>query len=437
MPTTDPVPTPPQADVSPPTTESIRAAHDRAMTHNYPRFPIVMARGENAWLWYQEGRRYLDLFAGFGASILGHAHPELVRAVTEQAGKLWHPGNLFHTEPQTRAADAIRALGFNARCYFGHSGADANEAAIKLARLYGRSRPGRLGPRYAIVSTHRSFHGRSFGTMPATGASAVREGFAPLPEGFRHVPYNDLDALREAIDPNTVAVIVEPIQGEGGVNVPRDDYLPGVRALCDEHDLLMICDEVWTGCGRTGRNFGHQHWEVEPDVMTLGKGVGGGMPFSVMAARDPAAKLFDFEHVNRVVHASTLGGACLPAAAGAAVLETIARDGLTRRAAELGDRVRDRIAAHASPYVREVRGRGLMLGVELKPEARGAWFDSAGDVVHRCREAGVLLNATQKVVLRLAPPITIEAELLDRGIDAMLRVLAGQPVEPSLSEGQP
>ena len=242
---------------------------------NYPRVGITVVEGSGCEFTDSTGRRYLDLFSGFGGTILGHCHPELVAAATEQAGKLWHVGNLLDTEPQTLLAEAIATHGFGGRSSFGHSGSDANEAAFKLVRLYGR-RDG--GNRYKVIATERGFHGRGFAAMNATSGEKARKGYDPFLEGFSHVPYNDLAAMEAAIDDRTAAIIVEPIQGEGGVHVPDDDYLPGLRALCDRHDLLLIVDEVWTGCGRTGEWFAYQHSGITPDIMTLGKAVGCGLP---------------------------------------------------------------------------------------------------------------------------------------------------------------
>ena len=271
--------------------QTIIDRHDTFMSINYGRYPIAMATGHGVMLRDADGKEYLDLFAGFGAPVLGHCHPDLVEAVTEQANKLWHVGNLFHTEPQTRAAEAISRFGFGGRSFFCHSGADANEAAIKLARLYGKANPGKSAGefgRYKIISCTKSFHGRSFGTMGATANPKVREGFGPHLPGYANVAYNDITAVEAVLDDETVAIIAEPIQGEGGVNVPDVDYFKQLRALCDDRDLLLICDEVWTGCGRTGKFFAYQHWLDEtsggPDIMTLGKGVGGGLAVGVMCA---------------------------------------------------------------------------------------------------------------------------------------------------------
>lgn len=397
------------------------------MSLNYPRYPIAITRGEGCRLYDTEDREYIDLFAGFGASVLGHCHPDLIQAVHEQSTQLWHVGNLLHTEPQTRAAEAIARYGFGGRSFFSHSGADANEAAIKLARLYGRQYPGPRGPRHKVISMSGSFHGRSFGTMPATGEPKVREGFEPLPAGFVNVPYDDADAVENAIDDEVVAVLVEPIQGEGGIRVPGPSYLPDLRKLCDRRDLLLICDEVWTGAGRTGRFFGYQHWDIEPDMMTLGKGVGGGLPVGVMCARDNVAALYDARQQGGVKHATTLGGNCLAMAAAATVFEVIDRDRLLSHAVRLGDHAVHRLQQLADriPAIKEIRGKALFIGVDLDIRSGDTWFDQVGDVVGKCLERGVMVNGTQQSVLRLAPPLVIDEELLDAGLDVIEDVIAG------------
>ena len=400
--------------------------HDRFMSLNYTRYPIEMVEGEGCRLRDAEGTPYLDLFSGFGATILGHCHRDLVGAVCEQAAKLWHVGNLLHTEPQTRVAEAIARHGFGGRSFFCHSGADANEAAFKLARLYGNTRPTASGEsRFKIISMEQSFHGRSFATMAATGTAKVREGFDPMIEGFERVPYNDLAAVHEAVDARTVAVIVEPIQGEGGVQMPDDGYLQGLRALCDERDILLICDEVWTGCGRTGRLFAHQHWSIEPDIMTLGKGVGGGLAVGVMCAKPPLAELYNSATQGGVKHATTLGGNCISMAAAAAVFDVIERDGLVPHACRVGDAAMQRLnrTAQRCPVIRQVRGKGLFIGIELDLQAGGAPFKQVADVVAQCLKRGVLVNGTQQNVLRLAPPLVIAEAELNEGLDVIEQVL--------------
>lgn len=402
--------------------------HDRYMVQSYPRYPIVISRGEGSHLYDTSGKRYLDLFAGFGAGVLGHCHPDLVAAVSRQAGQLWHPGNLMHTQPQTQLAHAIATHGFGGQSFFCHSGADANVAAIKLARLYGHTakRNAVSGRKpYKIICTHQSFHGRLFGAMEATGQDAVRCDFQPLLPGFEYVPYNDLAALRQQIDDETVAVMVEPIQGEGGMNVPDHGYLPGLRELCDQNDLLLICDEVWTGGGRTGRYFGYQHWGITPDIMTLAKGVGGGLPVGVMCAKPEVAQLFAWSAQHGVRHASTLGGNCLSMAAAAAIFDVLERDQLVPRAQQLGESVQNRLKHLVDRHdrVAQVRGKGLFIGIQIDNPPHPASQSPAVRWVARCREKGVLLHATRSGVMRLAPPLTISKEDLDHGLDVIEQVV--------------
>jgi len=399
------------------TTQSVIDRHDQYMTINYARHPIVMVRGSGVTLIDADAKEYLDLFAGFGGPLLGHCHPELVETLASQAKRLWHVGNLMHTEPQVDLAEAIVKAGWLGRCFFCHSGADANEAAIKLARLYGRAtaRDG-AASRYKVISAAKSFHGRTFGTMKATGQKKVYELFEPLAPGYVHVPYNDYDALKAACDDQTVAVLLEPIQGEGGVNVPDDEYLPRVRRLCDRRDVLLICDEVWTGCGRTGKAFAHQHWNITPDVMTLAKGVGGGLPLGVCCVLEKHAKLFDWHTYGHAVHATTLGGNCIAAAVAAKIWHIIERDDLLRRAAMLGEHILDRLHNAKLPGVKAVRGKGLFVGIELKK-------DNANDVVKEALDAGLIINAAQGNVIRLAPALIIEKPELDQGLDLLLSLL--------------
>lgn len=401
--------------------------HDKFMTINYQRYPISMDHGKGALLWDEEGRQYLDLFAGFGASILGHCHDDLVQAVTEQANKLWHVGNLFHTTPQTKLAQAISENGFGGRSFFCHSGADSNEAAIKLARLYGHRNPDKNGqPRTIILTAKQSFHGRSYSTMGATGQDAVRSGFEPVDPGFKNVEYNNLEAIKQTIDDQTVAIMLEPIQGEGGVIIPDKSYFPALRKLCDEKDLILIVDEVWTGCGRTGKAFAYQHFDFEPDIMTLAKGVGGGLPVGVMCAGERVAELYDVTNSNSGRHASTLGGNCISMAAAARIFEVLQRDNLIDRAADLGAKALQRLNEFAkNAPIKQVRGKGLFLGIDLDVDSKDAWFDSAKQVVDKCLEQKLLINATQNNILRLAPALIIEPAQLDEGLDILEAVIRG------------
>lgn len=403
----------------------IIARHDAHLSNNYARFPVAMVRGKGAELFDADGKRYLDLFTGFGGTILGHCHPDLVEAVTEQANLLWHAGNQFHTEPQTRLAAAIAKHGFGGKSFFSHSGADANEAALKLARLYGGAHPNSRGEqRYKTISATKSFHGRTFGTMGATGNAKVREGFGPLPPGFVNTEYDSIEAVRREIDDTAVAVIVEPIQGEGGINVPAPDYFPKLRDLCDEHDLLLIADEVWCGCGRTGKWFGYQHWGApgtQPDIMTMGKGVGGGLAVGVMCAQPRVAELYDWRKYGLAKHATTLGGNLLGMAVAAKIFEVIERDNLLAAATKLGDHATSRLRELGTQTgtIREVRGRGLFIGVELCEGGK-----AGGDVVKQALEQGLIINASGNV-LRLAPALTITQAELDEGLDLLEGVIRG------------
>lgn len=409
-------------------TQQIIERHDRTMSINYGRYPVAIVRGEGSMLYDARGKAYIDLFAGFGASVLGHCNPDLVKAINEQANKLWHVGNLFHNEPQTHAAEAISKHAFEGRSYFCHSGADANVAALKLARLHGQKNKGNApGGRYKVISTIGSFHGRSFGAMEATGQPKVYEGFGPLGPGHVHVKFNDLDAVKSAIDDETVAVLVEPIQGEGGVNVPDDTYLAGLRTLCDERDLVLIFDEVWTGVGHTGKYFGHQHWNVTPDVMSLAKGVGGGLPVGVSHISPKFAELFDWRTHGHAVHATTLGGNCLSMAVTATVFDVLERDQLVDRAKSLGDKAIARLTAFAKdhPIVQQIRGKGLYIGVVLDTGTSDGRFTNGGDVVKACMERGLIINAVQGNVLRIAPALNIGEDTFNQGLDILEDVLNG------------
>jgi len=415
-------------------TQEITQRHDAFMTLNYPRYPVAMERGQGCFLWDQEGNHYLDLFCGFGAGLLGHAHPELVATIKEQADKLWHAGNLFHSEPQTKLAEAISRLGFDGRSFFCHSGADANEAAIKLARLYGHANPSPQGnSRFQIVTALNSFHGRTMGTMVATAQPKVRDKFDPFLPGFVHIPFNDADAAEQAIGSETAAIMVEPIQGEGGVVLADDDYLPLLRRICDEHDVLLIMDEVWTGCGRTGKYFAYQHWDIQPDIMTLAKGVGGGLPVGVMCAKPEVATLYDHKVHGGVAHATTLGGNCIAMAVAAKIFEILERDNVVDQVAALGRSMMDRLNLFAKkcPIVTDVRGKGLFVGVEVDPDAEGAWFDQPSQIVQRCMDGGVLINVTRDRVLRLAPPLIISLPEMDAGIEVLERAIQGQAIRSS------
>ncbi len=383
------------------------ARHQAALTLNYGKLPAVLVRGEGSWLWDADGKEYIDLFAGFGGTILGHAHPALVGAVTEQAQKLWATGNQFYSQPQIRLAEQLQKTAFEGRAFFCHSGAEANEAAIKLTRLTAGE------GRYKIITMLKGFHGRTLGALAATPTPEYQKGFYPMLPGFTYVPYNDLAAIEAAIDKETCGILVEPIQGEGGINMPGDGYLKGVREICDKHGLTLTFDEVWTGCGRTGKYFGHQHAGVVPDIMTLGKALGGGVPAGCMFA-SPAKAAF----LKPGTHGCTLGGNPICAAVAAAVMETMEKENLPARAAALGQMATERLRAfkNATTHIKEVRGRGLMLGIELN-------IPDAAPIVQQALLRGLIINATQKNVIRLAPALTIPEATLRAGLDLLEQTL--------------
>jgi len=373
----------------------------------YNRLPVTFTRGEGVWLWDQEGRRYLDAVSGIAVCNLGHAHPAVADALCDQARLLVHTSNLYGIQHQIDLGARLTGLADMDRVFFCNSGAEANEAAIKLARLHGH-RNGIENP--TVVVADNSFHGRTMATLSATGNRKVQAGFEPLVKGFVRVPFGDIDALRSVAESasNVVAVLVEPLQGEGGIQVPPPDYLEQVRAVCDEHAWLMMLDEIQTGIGRTGKLFAFQHTAARPDVMTLAKGLGNGVPIGACLARGDAAELFGPGN-----HGSTFGGNPLACRAALAVLETVTTDALPARAAALGERMRAAFAARlgALEGVVEIRGMGLMIGIELDRPC--------GELVGRALEAGLLINVTAKRVIRLLPPLVTSDEEADAIVDGV------------------
>src|SRR5437660_7892683 len=368
------------------------------------RLPVTFVRGRGCLVYDDAGNEYLDLVAGIAVNLLGHAHPEVAAAVATQAKALIHTSNLYYTQPQVELARRLVELSFPSRVFFCNSGAEANEAAIKLARKWGtRNRDGA----FQIISTQGSFHGRTLATITAGGQPKYSDPFKPLPDGFVHVPYNDLDAIKAATGAKAVAVMLEPVMGEIGVVPARDGYLAGVRRWCDEQGLLLILDEVQTGLGRTGRWFAHQHHGVTPGVMTLAKGLGGGVPIGACLA-SPKADVFEPGD-----HGSTFGGNPLACAAALAVLEVIERDGLIGHAAEMGEHLHDALKALRA---RELRRIGLMRRGELA-EAKAKPFQNA------CLEAGLVVNAVDDHTVRFVPPLIISADEIDRA-HAVLRSAA-------------
>jgi predicted acetylornithine/succinylornithine family transaminase len=376
---------------------------------NYTRYPVVLVRGEGSRVWDDAGNRYLDFFPGWGCGLIGHCPPRVVAAVQEQVARLIHVPNTWYTGPQGDLAQALSdRTGWGGQCFFCNSGTEANEAAIKLARLCGK--PGR----YKIVSTLNSFHGRTLGSLSATGQPKYHQGLDPLLPGFSFAPFGDLDATAKLIEGETCAVLVEPIQGEGGVNLPPPGYLDGLRQLCDRHKLLLILDEVQTGMGRTGRWYAHQHWDVRPDVVTLAKALAGGVACGGLIARPEVA-----EKLRPGTHAATFGGNPLACAAALATIATIEADGLLARASAIGARFQSFFEGLKGrcPLLQEVRVKGAMIGVELGVDGTA--------VVRGCLERRLLVNCTHGTVLRLLPALNVSDAELDEGCAVLEEVLLG------------
>jgi acetylornithine/N-succinyldiaminopimelate aminotransferase len=397
-------------------TQSILDRAGKVLIGNYQRQPVVMSHGEGSLLWDAAGKKYIDLFAGFGGAILGHCHPGLIAAAGAQAKKLWHVGNTFHTEPQVELAERLARVAFPGQAFFCHSGLEADEAACKLARLRGsQSTP----KRWKIISLTHSFHGRSLAMISATGNPAVKAGFEPMVPGFVQVEAGDFAALAKAVDKETAGVLIEPIQGEGGIHLYPTDYYAQVRQLCDEQGLTLIFDEVWSGCGRTGRWFGFQHFisggkVVEPDIFTMGKAIGGGLPVGVMWAKLELAKI-----LVPGKHGCTLGGNPICMSVGRTIIDVIEKEGLLARAAALGEAATARLRndGRLKGKIAEVRGRGLMLGIELTEPPQ--------KIVDRGLERGVVLNLTSSKVVRLAPALNIPDDLWEAGLERVIETIAG------------
>jgi predicted acetylornithine/succinylornithine family transaminase len=383
----------------------------RYVIGNYTRYPVCLVRGEGSHVWDAEGNRYLDLFPGWGCDMLGHCPPRVVEAVREQVGQLIHVPNTWYTEPQGRLAQALsERSGINGQCFFCNSGTEAVEAAIKLARLNGK--PGR----YKIVSMFNSFHGRTLGALSATGQPKYHQGLEPLLAGFAYAPFGDLDAAAKLIDGETCAILLEPIQGEGGINLPPPGYLEGLRELADRHKLMLIFDEVQAGMGRTGQWFGHQHWPVKPDAMALAKALAGGLAAGGLVARPEFA-----EKLRPGTHAATFGGNPIACRAALATIETIEADNLLARGREIGEAFRRRFEALRArcPLIVDVRALGTMIGIELATDG--------APVVNACLKRRLLINCTHGTVLRLLPALTLTDAELDEGCGILEEVLLESP----------
>jgi acetylornithine aminotransferase len=388
----------------------IKQTADKHIANTYARYPLALVKGQGCTVWDDQGNAYTDFLAGIAVCNLGHAHPQLVETLAGQARALWHVSNLFYTQPQTELAEWLTAHSFADRVFFGNSGAEANEAAIKLARKYAKEKgePGR----YRIVSMKQSFHGRTMATLSATGQEKVRKGYDPILEGFDFVSFNDIEELSCAVGPATCAVMLEPIQGEGGIVVPHKEYLAQVRRLCDEKGCLLIFDEVQTGIGRTGKLFAYEHFGVTPDILTLAKALGNGLPIGAMLATEKAASAF-----VPGAHASTFGGTPLVTAVALKVMRLLTEEGILAQVEAKGAYLCQRLEALKAkcPVIKEVRGKGLLVG---------ALLDTAGaPIVKACMAKGYLINCVQENILRFAPPLIVSREEIDGLMGCLQEVL--------------
>lgn len=380
---------------------------DKYVIANYGRLPRVITKGEGCYLYDADDNKILDMFPGWAVSAIGHCHPKVVEALRKQAGELLHIDNTFYSEPQGVLAKLLSERAFGGKCFFCNSGAEANEAALKLARLH------TAPEKYKFITAEGSFHGRTFATMTATAQPKHHEGLLPLLPGFTYVPFNDVDALEKAFSEEVAAVMVEPIQGEGGINLAKAEYLKAIRRLCDENGALLIFDEVTTGIGRTGKWFAYQHFDIEPDIVTMAKALGGGVAIgAMMATEQVAASLVPGKH------ATTFGGNALVCAAAVAVIEAIEEENLLENANQLGPYTMDKLRQLKQKHsiIDSVRGVGLMIGVQLN--------SPGAEIVNKCLENGLRINCTQGTVLRFMPPMIATKSQIDKAIEILDGVLS-------------
>jgi acetylornithine aminotransferase len=391
-------------------TAALMQLADQVMAATYQRFPVAFAKGRGCQLWDTAGRSYTDFVAGIAVCNLGHAHSRISEAVCRQTETLLHVSNLYYTLPQVDLAAWLVENSFADRVFFGNSGAEANEAAIKLARKYFKDRG--ETDRFRIITMERSFHGRTLATLSATGQEKIRKGFDPVLAGFDFVPFNDVEALRSCIGPSTCAVMLEPIQGEGGVRCPEEKYLQTVRQICDDSGVLLIFDEIQTGMGRTGRLFAYQHYGIEPDIMTLAKALANGLPIGAMLAREAMATAF-----GPGAHASTFGGTPIVTAAAMEVCNILVNDGVIEKGRVTGAYFKEKLRTLKDRHsiIEDVRGRGLLLGMKLKIEG--------APVVKQCMQNGFLINCIQDRILRFIPPLIISHEEIDQLVECLDKVL--------------
>lgn len=381
-----------------------------SLFQNYARYPISLVKGQGSWLWDDKGNKYLDFMCGIAVTNLGHAPKKVTEKLKAQLDELWHVSNLFHIPNQEKAASLLTANSCADAVFFCNSGAEANEAAIKLARRYHQKVKGT--GRFEIITFHQSFHGRTLATLTATGQDKVKDGFLPLPAGFKSVPLHDLDALKSAIGPDTAAIMIEMVLAEGGVLVVQPDFLKAVKALCEQHGLLLILDEVQTGMGRTGKLFAYEHYGIEPDIFTLAKGIASGFPAGAMLGKGYLKDAF-----TPGSHGSTFGGTPIATAAMIATIETILEDQLPQRAADMGEyliqQLNEKVAVH--PFVNEVRGLGLLIGIECK--------EPVNDIVLEGQKRGLLFVTAGPNVIRLLPNLYISKEEIDQAVGMIAELI--------------
>ena len=388
---------------------SMKALIDKAEQYLFPtytRSPVVLTKGKGMKVWDSEGKEYLDFASGIAVLNVGHLHPRVVEAIHKQSKTLMHVSNLYYSEPQIKLAELLVKHSFADKVFFCNSGAEANEAAIKLARKVKKDKG--ESNRYEIITMENSFHGRTMATLSATGQKKFHHGFEPLLDGFTYVPFNNSKAVEDAITDTTCAVMVEPIQGEGGVNCPSPDYLKNLRDICDQHGQLLIFDEVQVGMGRTGKLFAYQHYGVEPDIMTLAKAMAGGMPVGAMLAKEEIASSF-----SRGTHASTFGGNPLSSAAGIATMEALIQDKILENCQEMGEYFYSKLLflKEKHSFIKKVKGKGLILGIELS-------FECA-EIAMECLKRGLLIICTMGNILRFLPPLIIT----EKEIDILIKTL--------------
>jgi len=386
------------------------------LMNTYNRFPVVLRKGRGMKVWSSDGKEYLDFVGGIAVNCLGHCHPRVVIALQKQAQRLLHVSNLYHIEQQINLARLLVEHSFADKVFFCNSGAEAIEGAIKLSRKYAKDHFPHS--KYEVITAHGSFHGRTFGALSATGQEKFKEGFEPMLPGFKHVPFNDIEALRQNITDHTCAVLLEPIQGEGGIRMPSADYLKQVREICDEYKLLLVLDEIQTGMGRTGRLFAYEHFNIKPDIITLAKGLGGGVAIGAVLATDAVASSF-----QPGTHASTFGGNPLACAAAEATIATLLEDGfILNSCGTMGKYFMNKLEKLKKDFpssIIDVRGMGLLIGMELT--------QAGAPVVDACAKRGILINCTSGNVLRFTPPLIVVEKEIDHLVDVLEDIFERQP----------